>query len=287
MSWAPSPARSCSGCTQQILTARSRPGRPAALGRRGRRPTGRRGGLAPAAAAPGLRPGRRCGTRCRPTRPRSPAGTPSWTGSPPPSTGAAAAAGWWPSAPSTACPGSGKTALAVHAAHLLAGQFPDRQLFIDLHGHTPGQDPVAPEDALAGLLAARRGRSPRPAAGPGRPGRAVAGPDGRPAGAAGPGQRRRPAPRSPRCCPAPPAAWCWSPAAATWPTCPARSPPVLLEALPPGAGPGDVHPAGAPRRRRARPRPWPSWPSWPGTCRWRSGCWPGSTPGTRPGPWPT
>src|SRR5215472_9830004 len=57
-------------------------------------------------------------------------------------------------------PGAGKTALAVHAAHALAGRFPDRQLFIDLHGHTPGREPVAPEEALAGLLAAA-GTDPR------------------------------------------------------------------------------------------------------------------------------
>jgi DNA-binding SARP family transcriptional activator/tetratricopeptide (TPR) repeat protein len=57
-------------------------------------------------------------------------------------------------------PGAGKTALAVHAAHALAGRFPDRQLFIDLHGHTPGREPVTPEDALAGLLAAT-GTDPR------------------------------------------------------------------------------------------------------------------------------
>jgi transcriptional regulator with XRE-family HTH domain len=48
--------------------------------------------------------------------------------------------------------GIGKTALAVHTAHRLAGRFPDGQIFLPLHGHTPGHPPVAPEDALASLL---------------------------------------------------------------------------------------------------------------------------------------
>jgi tetratricopeptide (TPR) repeat protein len=48
--------------------------------------------------------------------------------------------------------GVGKTAFAVHAAHLLAQRFPDGQIFLPLHGHTPGQHPVDPADALASLL---------------------------------------------------------------------------------------------------------------------------------------
>jgi hypothetical protein len=51
-------------------------------------------------------------------------------------------------------PGVGKTTLVVRVAHLLSDRFPDRQLFIDLHAHTPGQEPVAPGEALAGLLTA-------------------------------------------------------------------------------------------------------------------------------------
>lgn len=49
-------------------------------------------------------------------------------------------------------PGVGKTAFAVHLAHRLRAQFPDRQLFIDLHAHTPGVDPVSAEAALGDLL---------------------------------------------------------------------------------------------------------------------------------------
>ena len=50
--------------------------------------------------------------------------------------------------------GVGKTAFAVHAAHRLAGRFPGGQIFLPLHGHTPGQRPVDPADALASLLLA-------------------------------------------------------------------------------------------------------------------------------------
>jgi tetratricopeptide (TPR) repeat protein/transcriptional regulator with XRE-family HTH domain len=48
--------------------------------------------------------------------------------------------------------GVGKTAFAVHAAHRLADRFPAGQIFVPLHGHTPGQQPVDPANALASLL---------------------------------------------------------------------------------------------------------------------------------------
>jgi tetratricopeptide (TPR) repeat protein/transcriptional regulator with XRE-family HTH domain len=48
--------------------------------------------------------------------------------------------------------GVGKTAFAVHAAHRLAPYFPAGQIFLPLHGHTLGQRPVDPSDALASLL---------------------------------------------------------------------------------------------------------------------------------------
>ena len=109
--------------------------------------------------------------------------------------------------------GVGKTTFAVHAAHRLAGAFPDGQFFLPLHAHTAGHRPVDPADALASLLLTA-----------GVPAAQI--PPGLDAWA---GRWRdqvadkkilccsmtRPATsRSGRCCPGARAAWCWSPAAA-------------------------------------------------------------------------
>jgi tetratricopeptide (TPR) repeat protein/transcriptional regulator with XRE-family HTH domain len=48
--------------------------------------------------------------------------------------------------------GVGKSAFAVHAAHLIEHRFPDGRIFLPMHAHTAGRRPVDPADALASLL---------------------------------------------------------------------------------------------------------------------------------------
>lgn len=49
-------------------------------------------------------------------------------------------------------PGVGKTSLALHAARGLADQYPDGQLYLDLRGHSPREEPLTPQAALRSLL---------------------------------------------------------------------------------------------------------------------------------------
>src|SRR5262249_16851378 len=48
--------------------------------------------------------------------------------------------------------GVGKPPFGVHAAHRLAGRFPDGHFYLSLHAHPRGQRPVDPADALSSLL---------------------------------------------------------------------------------------------------------------------------------------
>lgn len=55
--------------------------------------------------------------------------------------------------------GAGKSALAIHVAHRVAAAYPDGQLYVNLHGHTAGRDPLAPGDVLDRFLRALGDRS--------------------------------------------------------------------------------------------------------------------------------
>jgi DNA-binding SARP family transcriptional activator/tetratricopeptide (TPR) repeat protein len=48
--------------------------------------------------------------------------------------------------------GIGKSALAIHLAHQLAGRFPDGRLYVDLHGATAGLAPLEPLEVLGRFL---------------------------------------------------------------------------------------------------------------------------------------
>ncbi|MGW6446626.1 BTAD domain-containing putative transcriptional regulator [Lentzea sp. NPDC055074] len=50
--------------------------------------------------------------------------------------------------------GQGKSALATAAAHAMAERFPDRQLYVDLHGATPGRAPLSPAEVVRRFLRA-------------------------------------------------------------------------------------------------------------------------------------
>jgi tetratricopeptide (TPR) repeat protein len=48
--------------------------------------------------------------------------------------------------------GVGKTALAVHWAHRVRGEFPDGQLYVNLRGFDPGKQAMTPDEAVRGFL---------------------------------------------------------------------------------------------------------------------------------------
>jgi hypothetical protein len=107
-----------------------------------------------------------------------------------------------------------RAAFAVHAAHQLAPRFPDGQIFLPLHEHTPGQRPVGPTDALASLLLTA-GVSPGRSRPTQRRGQLCSGTGWRASGCCYCWMTRLTAIRSGRCCLALPGTWCWSPAADT------------------------------------------------------------------------
>lgn len=51
-------------------------------------------------------------------------------------------------------PGVGKTRLAIHFAHMVAGNYPGGQFSVDLYGHSARHRPVRPRDELGALLIA-------------------------------------------------------------------------------------------------------------------------------------
>ncbi len=83
--------------------------------------------------------------------------------------------------------GIGKTTLALHFAHQVAGQFPDGQLYVNLRGFDPAGPPMTSGEAIRLFLDALAVPAARIPGRPGRAGGLVPQPAGRPAdaGAAG------------------------------------------------------------------------------------------------------
>ena len=225
VSWAPSPARSCSGCTQQVLA-----GDPVLAGETGQAPTGRAAGqvLAGSTAGAGevrcsLPPDTAAFTGRDDELDRITAAVPGRGGS----------GGVVAIRAIDGMPGVGKTALAVHAAHLLRDRFPDRQLFIDLRGHTPGQDPLRPGGGAGRAAGRGRGGPPVPARRTWRAGRRCGGTGWPGSGRCWCWTTRPAAPRSPRCCRAGTSCLVLVTSRRHLADLPGAVVPVLLETLPP------------------------------------------------------